>query len=288
MEPIEMLVQQLFPKVVGDTGTLAERLVAEANAHGIVAQRALEIITAVPPPLIDAPCFLDRLTGLWRYEFGNFFTLDHTKTLLWGTHMWRPVTELFLVLACAHDRLPESELSFYLQRLANIEKHRDVLVEMLPMLRVNPSIPVAYEMKGRGQGNKTIDWLIEPPQGRAVLFEVKRRVADFIQLMDAADVTASPQHDPAILFPSVESKFLPTDPDVTLRGVWIATEIAQESTELRQAFDNLDPQKVHFAMLGDAKDDAFIIARRSADEDYLREIFKVRDTMRFTFNRSGP
>jgi hypothetical protein len=27
MEPIEMLVQQLFPKVVGNTGTLAECLV---------------------------------------------------------------------------------------------------------------------------------------------------------------------------------------------------------------------------------------------------------------------
>lgn len=284
----EILIQQVFPDVIGGTASLAECLTLEARTHGITDQFIKNIIGTIQNPLVNAPCFFDRMTGLWRYEFGIPFNLDKTKTLQWGTHMWCPVAELFSVLMCAHNRLSANDRALYLGGLADINKHRDRLVEIFPVLRVAPSVPLIYEAKSRGQGNKTIDWLLEPPEGRPILFDVKRRVTDLIKMMDTDTIANDPQHDPAILFKSIENKFLSADPDTILQGAWITTEIKQENTALRQAFDQLNHQRVHFVVLGDAEDDAFMLVRRNDDEKYLRDMFKAKESARFTFNYGDP
>jgi hypothetical protein len=121
-----------------------------------------------------------------------------------------------------------------------------------------------------------------------VLLEVKRRTRDFIeqadQIADEMPEAPEPQHDPKILFRSVEHKFVPAYPDERLQGVWIVTDIKQNEGELANAFNTLDPAKVHFAILGDWEPDAYVLSRRAGDRQYLRELFHVQSSSRFTFN----
>ena len=156
-------------------------MAAEGRSRGWSDEDCAALLAIVPPELVSCACFLDRLTGIWRYEFGRPHQVG--DSLIWGTHMWAPVPILVGVLACARLRLPPGKLSAYRKLLADVDKHQEGLAEMFPMLRVDPAIPAEYEAQGRGAGSKTIDWAIGPTSGRAVLMDVKRRYADFLMQM---------------------------------------------------------------------------------------------------------
>jgi hypothetical protein len=47
-------------------------------------------------------------------------------------------------------------------------------------LRVDHAIPAEHEVGGLGEGSRAVDWVIGPVDGRRVLLDVKRRLADFI------------------------------------------------------------------------------------------------------------
>ena len=81
-----MLIEQVFPAVVAEKSTLRERLVAEATASGLTNEFAERLIGSVPEPLIGTGAFLDKITGLWRYEFGVPYNIANSH--YWGTHMW--------------------------------------------------------------------------------------------------------------------------------------------------------------------------------------------------------
>jgi hypothetical protein len=124
--------------------------------------------------------------------------------------------------------MPAEKLAAYLKvLLADPGKHPEYLVEMFPMLRVDASIPTLYEVAGYGVGNKTIDWVIGPTQGRGVLIDVKRRYKDFLAQMDGMSAGSAPEpaHDPALLFRSIEEKFRQADPESALQGGWMVTDI---------------------------------------------------------------
>jgi len=136
------------------------------------------------------------------------------------------------------------------------------------------------------QANELFSLIPTPLANRSVLLDVKRRTTDFIAQMeemkdDGAD--APPDHDPALLFRSVEQKFVGADPDTRLQGVWILTDIKQDEHRLRSAFADLDESKVHFAILGDWKPDAYVLARQEQDREYLMELFQLEPSTRFTF-----
>jgi hypothetical protein len=190
-------------------------------------------------------------------------------------------------LACARLRLPPEKLAAYLTLLTDAGKHQEYLAEMFPLLRVDPAIPADHEAAGRGAGNKTIDWEIGPVQGRLVLIDVKRRFADFIAQMGMPmeGSVPAPGHDPALLFRSVEGKYLRSDPDAALQGAFIVTDIRQEHAELRTAFDGLDPAKVHFAVLGDSRPDVHLLVRRAQDRAFLLDLFRATESDRFVFQR---
>ena len=191
--------------------------------------------------------------------------------------------------ACARLRLPPGKLSAYRKLLADVDKHQEYFAEMFPMLRVDPAIPAEYEAQGRGAGNKTIDWAIGPTSGRAVLMDVKRRYADFLMQMGGpmeGEIPA-PEHDPALLFRSVEGKFVAADPGVVLQGAWIVTDIKQEAAEFAAAFESLEAAMVHFAILGDARPDVDLLTRRAEDRPYLLELFRATDADRYLFNRTA-
>lgn len=281
-----MLIDQVFPVVVAEKGVLRERLVSEAIAHGLTNDQANAILSDVPERLVEVGSFLDKMTGLWRYEFGLPFEI--ADDLVWGTHMWAPVESLFFALNCAHSRLPDDKRVAYLERLADPNAHQDTLAEMITAHKVNPDVPLEFEVAGLGAGDRTVDWVIGPHSGRTVLLDVKRRTIDFIKQAERTggeDAAPEPDHDPSLLFRSVEQKFVPADPNAQLQGVWIFTYIQQDEEHFSSAFTALDAGKVHFAVLGDWKPDAYCLVRREEDRQYLLDLFNAEPSTRFTFIR---
>lgn len=279
-----MMVEKIFPNVVGGKSTLRDRLLVEAKERGIKDEHMKAIVSLVPAMLIGATSFLDKMTNIWRYEFGVPYNIG--KDLVWGTHMWVPVTYLFNALWCAYSRLPQDQCVAYFKRLAEPSKHQDTLGEMIPAYKVDSAVHVQFEVQGKGIGSKTIDWAIGPHNGYTVLLDVKRRTTDFIKEVERIggdSIAPEPNHDPALLFRSVEKKFRSSDPNIRLQGAWIITDIKQNEQELSAAFAALDKSKIHFAILGDWKPDAYVLVRRSEDEQYLRNLFHAEKSARFTF-----
>lgn len=281
-----MLIEQICPDFVAEKSTLHERLCAEGKARGFAKDDMREIISSVPQAFIDAGAFLDRMTNLWRYEFGVPY--DIGENMVYSTDMWVPVHCLFNALTCAHSRLPNDKRVEYLRRMADPGNHQDTLVEMIPGYKVDSAVAVEFEVLGQGVGNRTVDWVIGPHNGRAVLLDVKRRIFDTIDQIErlgGESVAPEPDHDPALLFRSVEERFVLADPNLRLQGVWISTNIRQNERQLSAAFSALSSNKIHFAILGDWKPDAYVLVRRAKDEQYLRDLFHVEKSTRFTFTQ---
>lgn len=282
----KMLIDAVMPGVVSAKDTLLHRLEADAKATGMPDRDIVALTGAVPNKLRHALCFEDRLTGLWRYEFGEPYYLERLNRLLWGTHMWVPVAYLRRALGCLLPRVPLEKQGAFLARLDNEQKHLDVLSEMMPLAQIGADVSADFEVTGYGNGNRTIDWRFRPAGNRDILMDVKRRSIDLIRQLDRltdGEASKGPDHDPAVLFRSIENKLVRADPTNRLQGVWIATEIKQEGAELAEAFQNLDPDKVHFAILGDWEQDALILARREEDQMFLLNIFGLTQSTRFTF-----
>lgn len=278
-----MMIDQVFPHVVGDRGSLKDQLLQRAKTQGLSVEQATERLAPVPIPLIDAGAFLDKLTGLWRYEFGVPFKIN--GSLVWGAHMWVPVDHLHRAIITANARLSEQERSAYYARLNEPERHAATLAEMIPGSKVHAYLPAQFEVAGLGAGNSTVDWVVHAPD-RRVLLDVKSRSKDFIEQLtreDGSKVMPEPEHDPALLFRSLDKKFLSANPNEALQGVWIATHIQQNADALNKAFAALDSDKVHFAILGDWEPDIHVLSRRDADREYLLELFAATPSNRFTF-----
>jgi hypothetical protein len=284
-----MLIDSIMPALVGAKDTLLHRLEADAQAAGLSEGDIAGLATALPSNLRRARCFEDKLTGLWRYEFGEPYHLERLHQLLWGTHMWVPVVHLRRGLISLLTRVPTDKQRVFLARLDDRQKHLDVLSEMIPLLNVGQGVVADFEVVGLGKGNRTIDWRFGPIDGREILMDVKRRSIDLIRQLDQltpGQKSPEPDHDPAVLFRSVESKLVSAEPGTRLQGVWIVTDIKQEDSGLADAFQNLDPAKVHFAILGDWEHDAHILVRREEDRAFLLNAFNLRQSARFTFQRA--
>jgi len=159
---------------------------------------------------------------------------------------------------------------------------------MIPAHKVAPAVPVQFEVAGLGVGDRTVDWVIEPEGERSVLLDVKRRTTDFIkqaERIDAEGAAPEPDHDPALLFRSVEKKFVSADPHSRLQGAWIFTDIKQDEEQIALAFADLDPSKVHFVILGDWEPDVYVLIRREEDRQYLLDLFRAEPSSRFTFKK---
>jgi hypothetical protein len=284
--PTPMMIERIMPELVGGTDTLPRQLEADARATGVSDADIAALMAILPSNLLHAQCFEDRLTGLWRYEFGEPYYLERLNQLLWGTHMWVPVSHLRRALDCLLARASAEKQRAFLIRLDDRQKHLDVLSEMIPLLNVGKEVGTDFEVTGYGHGNRTIDWLVGPINGREILLDVKRRSIDLIGQIDQlteGQAVPEPGHDPAVLFRSVESKFVGANPANRLQGVWVVTDIQQEGSGLTNAFHNLDSAKVHFAILGDWERDVHILVRRGEDRDFLRNVFGLQQSARFTF-----
>ncbi|MCB2169743.1 MAG: hypothetical protein KQI78_18955 [Deltaproteobacteria bacterium] len=128
-----------------------------------------------------------------------------------------------------------------------------------------------------------------PYSGRKVLIDVKRRSIDFIKQAEKIGIepeVSEPDHDPNLIFRSIEGKFDISDPNYILQGAWIVTDIKQDEKLLSAAFEGLNASKVHFTIIGDWKSDAHVLFKRTEDEQYLRALFHIQASDRFTFTKN--
>ena len=281
------------PSLVGGTADLGSLFVSLGRYRNIPREDVEEIAALVPPPIKGTPCFLDRLTGLWRYDFGEPLNLPGDSVVL-NTNMYQPVDRLYDVLACARRRLTGGQLSNYLQRLADPNKHDDLLFEFAPIVRLPLDIKVSYEVSGYGEGHRTVDWVLQPPSGPLVAIDVKNRTRDLVESLarlqagerEADGAAPAPRHDVGLLFVGLEAKFRPRSPSEVVHAAWIGTDLKQEETELAAAFERLDRDKIHVALLGDWNDDVYILAHDVSARQHAVDVLGVRESKRFVFRRN--
>src|SRR5262245_52699754 len=123
-----MWIEKIRPEFVGAKSDLPGCLAAEGASRNSGPEETAAIVAMLPAALASCACFFDKLTGLWRYEFGSPHTVG--GELVWGTHMWSPVPILYDCLRCARLRLPPGKLEPYIALLTDSAKHQEYLAEM--------------------------------------------------------------------------------------------------------------------------------------------------------------
>jgi len=278
--------------LVGGFAVLPELFFASAKWRGAGRRHVEEVVGLAPEPIRNLTCFLDRLTGRWRYDYGEPFVGLPNGEMIFGTKMYHEVDRLFEVLECAQRRLEPEKLASYLQRLADPRKHGDVLAEFAPILRLDSTVQADYEVPGYGEGNTTVDWRIHG-DGFLLLLDVKNRARDLFESLallqvgerGPGDTVPAPIHDPGLLFRSLDRKFKSRKPSKIVQAAWIVSGIKQEEDELSKAFANLDGSRVHVAILGDWNDDVYVLGNNTQAKKRVVQLLRVRESRRFVFRR---
>ena len=147
------------PDFIGGFAEMKALFYAISQSRAYPSGYSSRIWGMLPAELGNLPCFLDSLTGIWRYEWGEPITL-RTSSLI-GTPMFPEVERLFDVVGCASWRLGTEGLNEYLRRLTDKAKHEDTLIEFAPILRLSDDVNVRSEVSGAVFGSATVDWCIE-------------------------------------------------------------------------------------------------------------------------------
>ncbi len=280
---------QLPDAIVGDKSTLYEAFIGLVTKYGDQKAYAIELLKLLPQSVKEAPVWFDKLTNMWRYEYGLPFDRLPQQTMVVGTNVYLPVHELYVAVRIADKLLTRGQLLNFLQRLSDRGKHSDVLFEMRPMRDIKANLRTHYEILGRGIGNTTCDWQVTGTLVN-VLFDVKNRNKSFVEhlkqiiptLNSSATNILPTAPNPEDLFKSVENKLNERCYLAQLQGVWIHSRIKEDEDKLTFYFKNsLNKKKVHFVILSDWQDDAFILARNSIIVKVLKRIFRLTESSRF-------
>lgn len=228
-----------------------------------------EIIRLLPKNLKETPAFKDALTGKWRYDFGDPYSIEDGKEQLFGTDQCPLVEWLYRCIYEMQMVLTDSQLLEYLKRLGDTSKHLEALVECSPLFLIKKPAKIKYEVCGYGQGNKQIDFFIEHPSGISILIDVKCRIKELINKLPD-----SGRPDPSGLFKSLPEKYIDKSPDECLQGGWIHSSLKFYRTELQSEFNDTDANKLHFVILALWDKTAYILKRSSRIVENLNSVFK--------------
>ena len=290
----QMISLTVPPRFVAAVKPLHDAFVEEATKQGLQAEVAEEIFALVPEALRRAPSFLDRMGGMWRYDYGRPIKGLPGGGAVIGTHMWPEVEHFVRAARFARERLGSVGLQSFLTRLGDRSRHSDYLTEFAPVIRAAMDCTVQYEVS-LGSGKQTVDWLIRGHHD-SIALEVKNRLRDLVDSMgrieagdtDPDGTAPAPTHDPNPLLSDIVTKFSPRDPSELIQAGWIHTEIRQEEDELRSAFENLDHSRVHVLLFGDWDEDVYLLTSDAEVRSRTLALLNARQSRRFVFRRGEP
>lgn len=281
-------------ELVGGRADFSELLASIELLRGRDKAYADALAAVIPDAIRTAPCFLDRLTSSWLYDFGEPVVTEGGSVSGRGL-TFHSVVQLADVVACARERLRPAQFDDYMRRLTDPVKHRDMLFEFAPILRLETDTLAEYEVGGESPRNRRIDWRISGTDGFTILLEVKNREADLIRTFESvqsgarasAGTVLPPDHDTDLMFRSVEQKFLERPAGEVPQGVWVGSELMQERTELRASFMKLNPEKVHFAIVGSWSESVHMLSRDDVPCEKVLQLLKVKRTDDLVFDRAA-
>lgn len=227
-----------------------------------------ETIRLLPQNLKEAVAFRDALTALWRYDFGDPYTIDDDKQVLFGTDQCPEVRWLYKCVQVMQNVLTNYQLLLFLKRLGDTSKHLEALVECSPLLALRDTASVTYEAPGYSE--KRVDFLIHPKVGVPVLIDAKCRIRELIRKLP---LNAKP--DPSGLFKGLVEKFGEQQPDAQLQGGWVHTVVGYVEDELQAEFESTDSSKLHFAIFACWDEKAYVLARDTATRDRVEQVFDL-------------
>jgi len=248
-------------------------------AQGLTEQEAQEIFVLLPETLKRAPAFKDRLTGIWRYEYGIPYTIGNgaNQRFLLGTDQAPKVSVLFNGIRALCKHLSYEHLRQFLKRLENREKHLDLLSELDPIMRPVINFVAEYEPNGYASGNRKIDWLIKFEDDCNYLIDVKNRIkgilnfAEEIAQKGKSNVQSSAP-PPIEVFKSCEIKFLPVKQGY-LQGIWVLTNVYYDDILLQKFFNDLNDSLIQFAVFTHFEGKARILTKRAEIKSQLMTKF---------------
>ncbi len=248
----------------------------------------MKLLSSIPNAVTNAVAFEDRLSGVWRYEFGD--PINDFGAI--GSHTFPTVELLFKAIKIARDRLTNKDFLKWLSQLFNQSQHLSRLEEIAPIFRLQDDVGVIPDVDGP-KGN--VDWEILVPSLPSIFLEVKLRHVDLADTFDQVRAgrtgqELSPKYDISFLFVNLEHKFAACNPTERLQGIWIAIWIKQERSELQAAFARLNPSKIHFALIvpqGGSGDSAFLLAQPGVRGEQVLNVFGLKHDSTMMFDRNG-
>lgn len=274
---------------IGDESTLIRAFIEIAKRYKDNEKEAIQRYTFLPDPIKDAWVWYDKITEMWRYNFGPPYDRMPGDMLVAGTSSNFPVEELYIAIKIADERMIPSQLITYRERLAQFDKHAAALFEMRPLKNVKRDLRARYEVTGLGEGKTSVDWQVKSGLLN-IIFDVKYRIKSLldhlrqtIPTMNAGSDTAmATAPNPEDLFKSSDRKFRRAHYLRRQQGLWVSTEIQEDKEKLQISFNKeLSKRKIHFLIISDWKDDAYILARNRFLVSALKRTFCLKESERF-------
>lgn len=164
--------------LVGVRIDIREALQQRAVETGLNNRAIDDILQLLPAPLVESPCFFNRLTREWCYDFGlPVDRLPGDQSAI-GSPTFPSVRRLFELLQFASGRIAADERRRYLRRLEDESRHQDVMAEMLVALGFPTDASLGFEVDAETGNSRTIDWRITRSSHPPILLDVKNRMGD--------------------------------------------------------------------------------------------------------------
>lgn len=254
------------------------------------------LFNLLPTSIQSTDVIKDLLANRYLYKFGPPITLNEVNVIeSYGSVETLNIENLYKSIKTADKYLDKNQINSFIQKINNIEKHEDFLFEMRPLFNLQNDLIPLYESIRNCVGNKNIDWEIHGKE-YTLLFDVKKRIKPLIDHMEycmdlvnklnrgikTENIEKPNISNSADLFRSTEEKFENQKDEKILQGVWINTSIIEDRRNLNDYFfNNLDSQKIQFAILASWSSEAYILVRDEAYKYILIDYFGLIESDRF-------
>lgn len=283
---------KLLSKIIGKISTVEDKF-KEFNTDEKIISRLLDLLSS---ELRGARVFEDKLSGQFLYNFGN--PIDVGQDVY---HCFGGVENLnieFLYQACllADKFLAPQQINVFKNKIKDKNNHENYIFELRPLLNLKEGVAVEHESKKWSNEDKNVDWCFTD-NDLNILIEVKNRIKSEIKLLENISDTLKKYYgrqineiekfsppDPHDLFKSVIEKFKIRDNQNFLQGCWINTGVLQDKNKLIKSFNDLDSQKIQFAIISSWDNKAYILVKDDSYKSKLLEIFGLKESNEFVHN----